>query len=97
MTDAIVPSGFDPPALSAGVVAGDDRSETTVRFEVVRQPSADAPPLAAISFENAWTRTREFHFEYTPPFTPLRACGSGGTERLHLIPRGGRVPDGSGD
>ena len=95
MTAARGPPGSDRPRLSAGVVAGGDRPETTVGLEVVRQCSADAPALAAISLENAWTRSRTFHFEYTAPFTPLRARDPDGTERLHLVPRGGRVPGGT--
>lgn len=93
MTDSGVP---DSLTLTARVEAGDERVETDVSIEVVRQYSTEAPPVVAISIDNVWTRTRGFHFEYTPPFTPLAGRGSGGTERLHQVPMGGRAPDGDG-
>lgn len=85
-----------PPTLTGRVEAGDERVESDVSFEVVRQYSSEAPPVVAISIENVWTRTRQFHFEYTPPFTPLAGRDPDGVERLHLVPLGGRIPDGDG-
>lgn len=84
------------PTLTARVDAGDDRTETDVTVEVHRQYASGTPPRVAVSVENAWTRTREFHFEYTAPFTPLAGRDREGRERLHLVPLGGQVRDGDG-
>lgn len=84
------------PTLTARIVAGQNSAETDVSVGIARQYSTAAPPLLAITFENVWTRSRRFHFEYTAPFTPLVGRGPDGAERLHLLPRGGRVPDGDG-
>lgn len=67
-------------------------------IDLLQQFSSGAPPVVAISIENVWTRTRtrQFHFEYTPPFTPLAGRGPDGSERLHLVPLGGQVRDGDG-
>lgn len=93
MTDA---DGSGPPTLTVRVEGVDERVETDVSIEVDRQYASEAPPVVAISIENVWTRTRTFHFEYTPPFTPLAGRGPDGAERLQLVPLGGAVPDDDG-